>query len=64
MKTRDLMVAFATIAQRVPGRYDQLEVALSDQSEEVQREFHRLVQAFDQELMAVRKQARQPWRRF
>jgi hypothetical protein len=63
MKTRELMSAFAVIANHLPGRYDGLENALSDQPNDVQLEFHRLVRAFEQRLMAERRRAREPWRR-
>jgi hypothetical protein len=63
-KRRELAWALAAIARSLPGSYDRLAAALAEQPVDVQLEFHRLVQSFDQELAAARRRAaHEPWRR-
>jgi hypothetical protein len=63
VKTHEPAVAMATIGRTLPGRYDRLEAALTGQPIEVQQDFFRVIQAYNQLLTGARRRAREPWRR-
>jgi hypothetical protein len=55
--------ALACVARSLPGRYDALATHLVSAPEDAKRDFHRLIQAYETELIATRRKVREPWRR-
>lgn len=58
-----LRYALASVARSLPGRYDALAAHLETAPEEAKRDFARLIQAYEYELIATRRKVREPWRR-
>ena len=57
-KSRQLVVAFAAIRRDVPGQYQALEAALTEQPIAVQLEFYQLVENLTRAIAKSRRDAR------